>query len=103
MTQATEMFSARSWLFAPGDSEKKMTKAAASNADIALTDFDAAATTGENANARGFTSAFLNAQAKTSPRWVRITPPPRDYALTYPAHVIQDHQRPLMLQASASK
>ncbi|HET8880814.1 MAG TPA: aldolase/citrate lyase family protein, partial [Solimonas sp.] len=34
------MFSARSWLFAPGDSEKKMAKAAASNADIALIDLE---------------------------------------------------------------
>jgi citrate lyase subunit beta / citryl-CoA lyase len=32
--------SARSWLFAPGDSERKMTKAAASPADVVLLDLD---------------------------------------------------------------
>src|SRR3546814_18597775 len=78
MTQATEMFSARSWLFAPGDSEKKMTKAAASNADIALIDLEDAVATGEKANARALTAAFLKAQADTSRLWVRLNPLERD-------------------------
>lgn len=81
MTKPTEMFSARSWLFAPGDSEKKMAKAAASNADIALFDLEDAVATGEKANARALTAAFLKAQADTSRLWVRINPLDSEYAL----------------------
>jgi len=81
MTKATEMFSARSWLFAPGDSEKKMAKAAASNADIALIDLEDAVAVPEKANARALTAAFLKAQADTSRLWVRINPLDSEYAL----------------------
>ena len=38
MPATEEPFSARSWLFAPGDSDRKMEKAAASPADIVLLD-----------------------------------------------------------------
>ena len=42
MEEATEAeaFSARSWLFAPGDSERKMEKAAAGPADIVILDLE---------------------------------------------------------------
>src|SRR5437868_6784676 len=36
MADQAEVFGARSWLFAPGDSEKKMTKATEGPADIVL-------------------------------------------------------------------
>ncbi|WP_028080997.1 HpcH/HpaI aldolase/citrate lyase family protein [Solimonas soli] len=81
MTKATEMFSARSWLFAPGDSEKKMAKAAASKADIALIDLEDAVAPGEKAKARTLTAAFLKAQADTSRLWVRINPLASEHAL----------------------
>lgn len=35
-----EVFSARSWLFAPGDSERKMEKATAGGADIVIFDLE---------------------------------------------------------------
>ena len=38
MPVTQEPITARSWLFAPGDSEKKMTKATAGSADIVLID-----------------------------------------------------------------
>lgn len=44
MTGTGETFSARSWLFAPGDSERKMEKAAAGAADIVLLDLEDAVT-----------------------------------------------------------
>jgi citrate lyase subunit beta/citryl-CoA lyase len=81
MTKTTEMFSARSWLFAPGDSEKKMAKAAASNADIALIDLEDAVAVEAKANARALTAAFLKAQPDTSRLWVRINPLDSEYAL----------------------
>ncbi|HEY9545877.1 MAG TPA: CoA ester lyase [Solimonas sp.] len=103
MTQATEMFSARSWLFAPGDSEKKMTKAAASNADIALIDLEDAVATGEKANARALTAAFLKAQADTSRLWVRINPLDSEYALADLAAVMPGKPGGIMLPKSRGR
>ena len=40
MPATEEPFSARSWLFAPGDGDRKMEKAAASPADIVLLDLE---------------------------------------------------------------
>src|SRR3546814_8431188 len=103
MTQATEMCSARSWLFAPGDSEKKMTKAAASNADIALIDLEDAVATGEKANARALTAAFLKAQADTSRLWVRINPLDSEYALADLAAVMPGKPGGIMLPKSRGR
>jgi citrate lyase subunit beta/citryl-CoA lyase len=67
--------SARSWLFAPGDSERKMEKATAGTADIVLLDLEDAVAEGEKPKARSMVSAFLTANAKHRQRiWVRINP-----------------------------
>jgi len=82
MTQAQQLFNARSWLFAPGDSEKKMEKAAASAADIALFDLEDAVAEGEKPKARAMVLAFLQAQpADRSRLWVRINPLQGPHAL----------------------
>jgi citrate lyase subunit beta/citryl-CoA lyase len=66
---------ARSWLFAPGDSERKMEKAAAGTADIVLLDLEDAVAEGEKPKARTMVAAFLTANAKQRQRlWVRINP-----------------------------
>jgi citrate lyase subunit beta / citryl-CoA lyase len=66
---------ARSWLFAPGDSERKMEKATAGTADIVLLDLEDAVAEGEKPKARSMVSAFLTANAKQRQRlWVRINP-----------------------------
>ena len=65
----------RSWLFAPGDSEKKMAKAAASAADIALFDLEDAVAESEKANARKMVLHFLDSQTSGHERlWVRVNP-----------------------------
>lgn len=70
-----ESFSARSWLFAPGDSDRKMEKATAGPADIVLIDLEDAVAEGEKPKAREMVSAFLNANADKRERlWVRINP-----------------------------
>jgi citrate lyase subunit beta/citryl-CoA lyase len=75
MTMTGETFSARSWLFAPGDSEKKMAKATAGDADIVLIDLEDAVAESEKANARTMVRDFLVAQASGHERlWVRINP-----------------------------
>ena len=66
---------ARSWLFAPGDSERKMEKATAGTADIVLLDLEDAVAEGEKPKARSMVAAFLNANAQLRQRlWVRINP-----------------------------
>ena len=66
----------RSWLFAPGDSEKKMAKAADSAADIALFDLEDAVATENKAIARQMVHDFLAARSKGRERlWVRLFPP----------------------------
>ena len=66
---------ARSWLFAPGDSERKMEKATAGTADIVLLDLEDAVAEAEKPKARSMVSAFLKANAAQRARlWVRINP-----------------------------
>ena len=70
-----EIFSARSWLFAPGDSEKKMQKAAAGPADIVIFDLEDAVTGEEKPAARTMIANFLNSQHGGHERlWVRVNP-----------------------------
>jgi citrate lyase subunit beta / citryl-CoA lyase len=71
----TESITARSWLFAPGDSERKMEKATASAADIVILDLEDAVSEGEKPKARSMVAAFLGANARHRHRiWVRINP-----------------------------
>ncbi len=66
---------ARSWLFAPGDSERKMEKATASAADIVLIDLEDSVSDDEKPKAREMVLAFLKANAAQRHRlWVRINP-----------------------------
>jgi citrate lyase subunit beta/citryl-CoA lyase len=82
MATQVESINARSWLFAPGDSERKMEKATASAADIVLLDLEDAVAEGEKPKARSMVSAFLTANAKHRARlWVRINPLEGPHAL----------------------
>lgn len=67
--------SARSWLFAPGDSEKKMTKAMDGTADIVLIDLEDAVAPDSKADARPMVRDFIQAHPEQRHRlWVRINP-----------------------------
>ena len=73
---------ARSWLFAPGDSERKMEKAVAGPADIVLFDLEDAVAEAEKPKARSQVAAFLAAQpADRSRLWIRINPLQGPHAL----------------------
>ncbi len=101
MTQLQEIFSARSWLFAPGDSEKKMQKATASDADVVLIDLEDAVTEAEKPRAREMVAAFLKTQANDSSRlWVRINPLRGPHALTDLAAVMPGRPGGIMLPKS---
>jgi len=74
MKQA-ETFNARSWLFAPGDSEKKMQKATDSAADIAIFDLEDAVAMENKPAARSLVVEFLKRQQKGREKlWVRVNP-----------------------------
>jgi citrate lyase subunit beta / citryl-CoA lyase len=82
MATQAEGINARSWLFAPGDSERKMEKATASAADIVLIDLEDAVSEAEKSKARAMVSAFLKAHAEHRRRiWVRINPIQGPHAL----------------------
>lgn len=68
----------RSWLFVPGDSEKKLSKAAATGADVIILDLEDSVAVSNKDLARDLTRAWLSAHraqvtgSKTQGRWVRI-------------------------------
>lgn len=76
MTNTTDVFSARSWLFAPGDSEKKMTKATDGPADAVIFDLEDAVAEENKPTARTLIAEFLAKQPEQSLRrlWVRVNP-----------------------------
>src|SRR5690606_3217365 len=64
----------RSWLFAPGDSEKKMAKAADGPADIVLLDLEDSVAPERKPLAREMVRDFLAGRADRERLWVRINP-----------------------------
>ncbi len=64
----------RSWLFAPGDSEKKMGKAIASAADIALLDLEDSVAPENKPAARLMVAEQIAAAGERARLWVRINP-----------------------------
>lgn len=66
----------RSWLFAPGDSEKKMVKATESEADIVIFDLEDSVVESGKADARAAIAAFLEAKSESERArlWVRVNP-----------------------------
>lgn len=99
MATQAQVFGARSWLFAPGDSERKMEKAAAGAADIVIFDLEDAVAEEAKPAARSMVSSFLkshrgseSAQRDRSALWVRINPLQGPHALADLAAVV--HARP---------
>jgi len=82
MANEGEVFSARSWLFAPGDSDKKMTKAMDGTADIVLIDLEDAVAPENKELARTMVHDFIKANPAQCDRlWVRINPMDGPYTL----------------------
>ena len=67
----------RSFLFIPGDSEKKLAKADGAGADALIFDLEDSVSSGHKAAARALVPAFLRERprgARSSQLWVRINP-----------------------------
>lgn len=98
MGATTEGCSARSWLFAPGDSERKMEKAIAGAADIVLLDLEDAVAATEKPRARSQAAALLADQPPDRSRlWVRINPLQGPHALADLATLIPCRPGGIML------
>lgn len=104
MTKEEEMpyqhqpMSARSWLFAPGDSEKKMTKAMEGEADIVLIDLEDAVAPDNKASARPMVHDFIKAHPEQRARlWVRINPFDGPYTLADLAAIMPARPGGIML------
>ena len=92
------VFTARSWLFAPGDSVRKMEKAQAGPADIVIFDLEDAVAESEKPKARKMVSAFLAANPQDRARlWVRINPLQGPHALADLAAVAPSRPGGVML------
>lgn len=88
----------RSWLFAPGDSERKMAKAMEGNADIALFDLEDAVVLENKPLARTMVHDFLIANAAQRARlWVRINPFDGPHTLADLAAIMPAHPGGIML------
>lgn len=98
MTVQHEPISARSWLFAPGDSERKMTKAMEGAADIVLIDLEDAVAPENKALARPMVHDFIKANATQRHRlWVRINPFDGPYTLADLAAIMPARPGGIML------
>ncbi len=65
----------RSWLFVPGDSEKKLAKSRTSDADVLLIDLEDSVALDNKKDARSITSEFLKGSSGKAPSqsiWVRV-------------------------------
>jgi citrate lyase subunit beta/citryl-CoA lyase len=88
---------ARSLLFAPGDSERKLAKAGASGADLVLLDLEDAVAAPNKAAARQLVAEHLRTAERAQPQWVRINPLDSDYALADLAAVVPARPDGIML------
>jgi len=96
--------SARSWLFVPGDTERKMEKASASAADIVLLDLEDAVAEEQKPHARLRIGEFLAAHAESRARfWVRINPLQGPHALADLAAVLRGRPGGIMLPKSRGR
>lgn len=100
MTQVPQV-KMRSWLFAPGDSEKKMAKAADGSADIVIFDLEDAVATENKPLARQQVCAFLQAREAGRERiWIRVNPLDGPHTLTDLAAIMPGKPGGIMLPKS---
>ena len=88
----------RSWLFAPGDSERKMQKAVEGAADVVIFDLEDAVATENKPEARRMVREFLEANAEARSRiFVRVNPLDGPYTLEDLAAIMPGRPGGIML------
>ncbi len=95
----------RSWLFAPGDSVKKMAKAAEGDADIVIFDLEDAVVESGKEGARASIAEFLSdkSEDERARLWVRINPLDGPWAADDLAAVIPARPGGIMLPKSRGR
>lgn len=88
---------ARSLLFAPGDSARKLAKAGASGADLVLCDLEDAVAAANKDAARALVAEHLRTTERAQPQWVRINPLDTEYALADLAAIVPAKPDGIML------
>lgn len=97
-------FAARSLLFVPGDSPRKLAKAASSGADLVLLDLEDAVAEGAKPAARDRVRAHLDAlDAQARRPWVRINPLSTPHALADLVAIVGGRPGGLMLPKARSR
>lgn len=87
-TMPIEPLAARSLLFAPGDSPRKLDKAGLSDADLVIIDLEDAVADVAKAEARRVIADHLKGTHRRQPHWVRINPLDTPHALADLAAVV---------------
>lgn len=93
----TDPLAARSLLFAPGDSERKLAKAGASEADLVLLDLEDAVAEANKPAARALVAAHLGTAERRQAQWVRINPLDTPHALADLAAIVSARPDGIML------
>lgn len=93
----TDILSARSLLFVPGDSERKLVRAASSAADLLLLDLEDAVAWEKKAEARAIVAERLASAERAQPYWVRINPLDTEHGLADLAAVVPGKPDGIML------
>jgi citrate lyase subunit beta/citryl-CoA lyase len=94
----------RSWLFAPGDSERKMEKAAASEADVVIFDLEDAVAPENKPTARAMIASFLADHPDAHERlWVRVNPLDGPHTLADLAAVMPGRPGGIMLPKAGGR
>jgi citrate lyase subunit beta/citryl-CoA lyase len=93
----TEPLSARSLLFAPGDSPRKLEKAGLSAADLVIIDLEDAVAESAKPDARIAVAHHLKATHRRQPHWVRINPLDTPHALPDLAAIVASRPDGVML------
>ncbi|UZK66225.1 HpcH/HpaI aldolase/citrate lyase family protein [Sphingomonas sp. M1-B02] len=88
---------ARSLLFAPGDSERKLAKAGGSGADLLLLDLEDAVAEARKPDARSMVAEHLRSADRQQPHWVRINPLDTGHALSDLAAIVPARPDGIML------
>ncbi|MFV0472839.1 MAG: HpcH/HpaI aldolase/citrate lyase family protein [Pikeienuella sp.] len=94
----------RSWLFVPGDSEKKLGKGRGNEADALILDLEDSVADDRQGIARGLVREFLSAHPDRSRQqlWVRINPLSHEFALEDLAAAIQGRPDGIVLPKADS-
>lgn len=93
----TDPLAARSLLFVPGDSERKLAKAGASEADLVLLDLEDAVAEANKAATRALVGEHLRTAERKQPQWVRINPLGTPHALADLAAIVPGRPDGIML------